>query len=132
MEPMSLRRFGQIVREVMETLPEEFYPYLENVVVDVEEEPDEKTLRDAGFTPEEIAEGATLLGLFEPMPLPSPWSGEAVHVRDMQRRLRIFKRPHEEAFTDPKVLLDEIRKTVIHELGHHFGLDERDVRRLGL
>jgi predicted Zn-dependent protease with MMP-like domain len=132
MEHLSLDRFGQIVREVMDTLPEEFYPYLENVVVDVEEEPDRRTLHRAGFSEEEIAEGATLLGLFEPMPLPSPWSGDAVHVRDMQHRLRIFKRPHEESFSDPRELEKEIRKTVVHELAHHFGLDERDVTRLGL
>ena len=129
MKPMSLRRFGSIVRRVMETLPEEFYPHMENVVVDVAEEPDEEFLRRAGFSDEEIAAGASLLGLFEPMPMPSVWGGEAFHVHDMQHRLWIFKNPHEEEFTDPKRLRIEIRKTVIHELAHHFGFNERDLEK---
>src|SRR5690348_5655053 len=70
MKRMSLRRFGQIVARVMETLPAEFRPYLDNVVVDVEEEPDEKTLRKAGFTEDVITAGETLFGLFDPLELP--------------------------------------------------------------
>ena len=59
----------------METLPEAFKAHLDNVVVDVEEEPDLRTLRRAGFTEEEIAEGETLLGWFDPLELPTGWSG---------------------------------------------------------
>lgn len=132
MPRMSMRRFGRIVSEVMETLPEEFQEYLDNVVVDVEEEPDARTLRRAGFTAEEIAAGETLLGWFDPLELPTTYSGDAVDTQDMLHRLVIFKRPHEEEFTDAEELVAEIRKTVIHELAHHFGLNERDVGQLGL
>jgi predicted Zn-dependent protease with MMP-like domain len=129
MKRMSLRRFGQIVADVMETLPDAFRPYLNNVVVDVEEEPDEKTLRRVGFTEEEIAAGDTLFGLFDPLELPSPFSGDAVDVNDVLHRLVIYKRPLEEEFPDRRQLLDEIRKTVIHELAHHFGWTDRDLER---
>jgi predicted Zn-dependent protease with MMP-like domain len=129
MKRMSLRRFGQIVAEVMETLPEAFRPYLENVVVDVEEEADDKTLRRAGFSEEEIAEGETLLGLFDPLELPAMYSGDAVDVGDMLHRLVIYKRPLEEEFPDRRRLLIEIRKTVIHELAHHFGWTDRDLEK---
>jgi predicted Zn-dependent protease with MMP-like domain len=129
MKRMSLRRFGQIVAEVMETLPEAFRPYLENVVVDVEEEADDKTLRRAGFSEEEIAEGETLLGLFDPLELPAMYSGDAVDVGDMLHRLVIYKRPLEEEFPDRQRLLIEIRKTVIHELAHHFGWTDRDLEK---
>ena len=129
MKRMSLRRFGQIVAQVMETLPEVFHPYLENVVVDVEEEPDEQTLRRAGFTEQEIAEGDTLFGLFDPLQLPTPFSGDAVDVGDMLHRLVIFKRPLEEEFPNRRQLLVEIRKTVIHELAHHFGWTDRDLEK---
>ncbi len=127
-----MRRFCQIVSEVMETLPEEFQAYLDNVVVDVEEEPDEQTLRRAGFTDQEIANGETLLGWFDPLELPTGYSGDAVDPQEMLHRLVIFKRPHEEEFEDRKELMAEIRKTVLHELAHHFGLNERDVDELGL
>ena len=129
MRRMSLRQFGRVVARVMETLPEEFRPYLDNVVVDVEEEPDRKTLRRAGFTEEEIADGETLLGWFDPLELPSGWSGDAVDTGAMLHRLVIFKRPLEEEFPDRRQLLVEIRKTVVHELAHHFGYTDRDLDR---
>jgi predicted Zn-dependent protease with MMP-like domain len=129
MKRMSMKKFGRIVAGVMETLPEIFRPHLANVVVDVEEEPDEETLRKAGLTDEEIAEGETLFGLFDPLELPSVWSGDAVDTQEMLHRLVIFKGPLEEEFTDPEELRDEIRKTVIHELAHHFGYTDRDLEK---
>jgi predicted Zn-dependent protease with MMP-like domain len=129
MKRMSLRQFGQIVARVMGTLPAEFKPYLDNLVVDVEEEPDERTLRKAGFTDEEIAAGDTLFGLFDPLELPSGFSGDAVDTNAMLHRLVIFKRPLEEEFSDRRRLMIEIRKTVIHELAHHFGYTDRDLEK---
>jgi predicted Zn-dependent protease with MMP-like domain len=128
MKRMSMRQFGKVVAGVMETLPEAFGPYLDNVVVDVEEEPDDETLRRAGFSDEEIAAGESLYGLFVPLELP-PWGGDVVDVRDLPHRILIFKRPLEEDFPERAELLDQIRKTVIHELAHHFGYSDRDLER---
>src|SRR5947209_19218642 len=128
MKRMSLSRFGRIVAGVMETLPEEFKPYLDNVAVEVEEEPDEETLRSAGFTDEDIEAGDSLYGLFVPLPLPSLWSGDVVDLPDLPHRILVFKRPLEEDFRDPRQLRIEIRKTVIHELAHHFGFSEEDLQ----
>ncbi len=129
MKRMSLRRFGRIVAGVMENLPPEFYPHLDNVVVDVEEEPDLRTLHRAGLTEEEIADGETLFGLFDPLELPTPYSGDVVDAGAVLHRLVIFKRPLEEEFPDPRQLRIEIRKTVIHELAHHFGYTDRDLEK---
>jgi predicted Zn-dependent protease with MMP-like domain len=129
MKRMSLRKFGLIVARVMETLPAEFLPYLDNVVVDVEPEADEKTLRKAGLTDEEIALGETLYGLFDPLELPSAYAGDVVDADAALHRLVIYKHPLEEDFPDRHELLLEIRKTVIHELAHHFGFSERDLDR---
>jgi predicted Zn-dependent protease with MMP-like domain len=126
---MSLRRFGQIVARVMETLPEEFQSYLDNVVVDVEEEPGIDLLRQQGFTEEEITNGESLYGLFAPIALPSNWSGDVLDVRDLPHRIIIYKRPLEEDFPSRRQLMTEIRKTVIHELAHHFGYTDRDLER---
>ncbi len=126
---MSLSRFGRIVARVMETLPEEFKPYLDNVIVEVEEEPDDEALRSAGLTAEEIEAGESLYGLFVPLPMPSHWSGDAVDLADLPHRILIFKRPLEEDFPDRRQLLIEIRKTVIHELAHHFGFSEEDLTK---
>jgi predicted Zn-dependent protease with MMP-like domain len=129
MRRMRLRKFGQIVARVMETLPDELKAYLDNVVVDVEEEPDRETLLRAGVTEEEIAAGETLLGLFDPLELPTAFSGDAVNTDEMLHRLVIYKRPLEEEFPERRELLNEIRKTVIHELAHHFGYTDRDLER---
>jgi predicted Zn-dependent protease with MMP-like domain len=129
MKSMTLKKFGQIVARVMETLPEAFKEHLDNVVVDVEEEPDLRTLRRAGFTEEEIAEGETLLGWFDPLELPSGWAGDAVDTQEMLHRLVIYKRPLEEEFPNRKQFLIEIRKTVIHELAHHFGWTDADLEK---
>ena len=129
MKRMSLKKFGQVVARVMKTLPEEFHQYLNNLVVDVEEEPDYETLKRMEFTDEEIDAGESLYGLFAPIDLPGPWSGDAVDVRDLPHRIFIYKRPLEEDFPDPKQLMIEIRKTVIHELAHHFGYSEEDLAK---
>jgi predicted Zn-dependent protease with MMP-like domain len=122
----SLRQFGRIVARVMQTLPEEIAQYLDNVVVDVEEEPDGETLRHMGFTEEEIAAGESLYGLFVPLDVGSP---DDVDFFDRPQRILIYKRPLEEDFPDPRQLQIEIRKTVIHEVAHHFGWTDRDLER---
>jgi predicted Zn-dependent protease with MMP-like domain len=126
---ISMKEFKHLVRRVMETLPDQFQPFLDNVVVEVAEWPDDDLLRRAGFTEEEIEEGDSLLGFFDPLELPTAWSGDAVDTHSMLHRLWIFKGPHEEDYPDQKRLRTEIRKTVIHELAHHFGWTDRDLER---
>src|SRR5215831_20483581 len=120
MKRMPRREFETIVAEAVASLPETAKAYLHNIVVDVEDEPDEETLREVGFTEEEIAEGHSLFGLFQIMP------GVSRDIHD-PHRIRIYKWPLEEAFPDRAELIDEIRKTVLHELHHHFGYSERDI-----
>jgi predicted Zn-dependent protease with MMP-like domain len=128
MKRMSLRRFGEIVADVLETLPDEFRPYLQNLVVDVEEAPDLQTLREQGFTDEEIEEGDTLYGLFCPFPLAGEADLGGVDEHDQPlHRIIVYKTPLEEDFRKPRALRREIRRTVIHELAHHFGYSERDL-----
>ena len=127
MRRVSLEKFGKIVAKVMESLPQRWEPYLQNVVVDVQEEPDEETLRKAGFTEEEIGAGESLYGLFVPLDVGAAWGGDVVDVHDLPHQILIFKRPLEEDFRSRKQLMIEIRKTVIHELAHHFGYTDRDL-----
>src|SRR5258708_5182959 len=114
MKRMPRREFEEIVTSAVQSLPDAAKKQLHNIVVDIEDEPDEETLRDVGFTEEEIAEGDTLFGLFQIMP------GFSRDIDD-PHRITIYKRPLEETFPDREELIDEIRKTVLHELHHHFG-----------
>jgi predicted Zn-dependent protease with MMP-like domain len=127
MQRLSMSRFRRIVQRVVETLPSEIRQHLHNVVVDVEEEPSLELLEDMGFSPEEIDDGCSLFGLFVPMESPGGWGGD--ETLDQPRRILIFKQPLEECFTDRRQLLIEIRKTVIHEIAHHFGYSDRDLER---
>lgn len=119
--------FCHEVEKTMNSLPSNFYEHLDNVSVEVEEFPTRKTLLKADFSEEEILNGDSLFGLFEPMELSHPWAGEAIEINSLAHKLTIFKNPHEESFPDPKQLRIEIRKTVIHELAHHFGLSDKDL-----
>lgn len=125
---MHWKEFCRVVKHVLDTLPEEIRRHLDNVIVDVEEEPREEVLRAVGLTDEEIAAGETIYGVFEPIIKACAWS-EGMEPYTMPHRIVIYKRPLENDFPDPRQLRIEIRKTVIHELAHHFGWTDRDLER---
>jgi predicted Zn-dependent protease with MMP-like domain len=121
---MPMKRFVAIVEEAIDTLPAAIKEHLENVVIDVEEAPTDDYLREAGFTDEEIAAGETVYGYFMPL--------EGVSASEMlenPNRIIIFKFPLEEDFPDERDLRIEIRKTVVHEIAHHFGWSDRDLEQ---
>lgn len=121
---MSMKTFAAVVRRAIDSLPHEIKRHLENVVIDVEEEPSVEFLRDAGFTDEEIDAGDSLYGYFMPMD-----GVTASEMLENPNRILIFRNPLEEDFPDRRDLLIEIRKTVIHEIAHHFGLSDRDLEK---
>lgn len=124
MKRMPMKRFVAIVEEAIATLPESIKQYLENVVIDVEEAPTDDFLRGAGFTDEEIEAGETLYGYFMPLE-----GVAAAEMLENPNRIIIFKFPLEEDFPDERELRIEIRKTVVHEIAHHFGWSDRDLEQ---
>ena len=104
--------FDDVVRAALDELPPEIAAGLRNVAVVVEEE---------------NAEDPDLYGLFEGVPLTEggPDAG------DLPNRIAIYRCPLEADFPDEDELRDEIRITVLHELGHYFGLDEDRLAELG-
>ena len=115
---MSMSEFVQIAQRVMADLPERFQRWLENIVVDVEINPTREMLADVGLDPDQD----TLLGLFEGRPVTDQEFGE--HAPN---RILLFKRPIEEACRNRAEVAYEIRRTLIHELAHHFGYSEDDL-----
>jgi predicted Zn-dependent protease with MMP-like domain len=93
-------------------------------VIDVEEEPSDAFLREAGFTDEEIEAGDSLYGYF--MPLDGVSASELL---ENPNRIIIFRNPLEDDFPDRRELEIEIKKTVVHEIAHHFGWSDRDLER---
>jgi predicted Zn-dependent protease with MMP-like domain len=106
------RSFDEHVRAALDLLPSQIAAALDNVAVVVEDEhPDDPDL----------------YGLYEGIPLPE--RGDMAGA--LPDRITIFRRPLEEDFDDPAELEEEIRVTVLHELGHYFGLDEDRLAELG-
>jgi len=104
--------FDDHVRAALDSLPPELARALRNVAVVIE---------DAN------PEDPDLFGLYEGIPLPER-GDEAGSLPD---RIAIYRRPLEDEFPDPHDLEREIRITVLHELGHYFGLDEDRLEELG-
>jgi predicted Zn-dependent protease with MMP-like domain len=114
---LTMRAFCDAVAEVLAELPEPFHAWLENTVVDVEREPSRRLLRELGMGDDE-----TLFGLFEGRAVTEQEFGEVA-----PNRVRLFKNPIEEASRSAAEIRYEIRRTVLHELAHHFGYSEEDL-----
>ena len=105
--------FEELVAAVLDEVPEEFWPALDNLVVIVEDEP---------------PPGEDLLGLYEGIPVTEQ---SILDPTGMPDRILIFRIPHCEVALDADDLGLWVRETVFHELGHHLGLSEERLAELG-
>lgn len=134
MYPMSDEEFEEIVQEALATIPERFTEALENIAIIVQNEPDDYQLEAIeDFDPEirdpEI-DGEPMLGLYEGVPLTE--RGESYGgLLDMPDVITVFKGPHERSFDTREEMVEEIGKTVIHEIGHYFGIDDERLYEMG-
>ncbi len=120
---VTRKRFQSIVAEALDAIPPAFTAYLDNVAVVVEDEPDTETLLDLGLDPN----CDSLYGLYQGTPI-----GERAVVHDaLPDRIVIYYRPLAEDFTDEYHLRKEIRRTVVHEVGHFFGFDDDRLQEMG-
>ena len=120
MRDVPEERFEELVADALDSIPDELGRHMENVAVVVEDWP----------TTEQLAgRRGTLLGLYEGIDLTrrSPISYGAV----MPDRITIFRGPLCRLARDEADLARQIRVTVIHEVGHHFGIDDARLHELG-
>jgi predicted Zn-dependent protease with MMP-like domain len=104
--------FEEHVRAALDSLPPQIAQALRNVAVVVEDE---------------NRDDPDLFGLYHGVPLTE--RGDDVGL--LPDKISIYRIPLEESFPDPIELREEIRVTVLHELGHYFGLDEERIAELG-
>jgi predicted Zn-dependent protease with MMP-like domain len=114
-------RFERLVIRVMRRLPQNIRSMLNNVEIVIEDEPTEDQ-REPGDNADE------LFGLYEGTPLTERGGGYSMALPD---KITIFRRPIERACATPEEMADEVRVTVIHELAHHFGIEEDRIAELG-
>jgi predicted Zn-dependent protease with MMP-like domain len=106
----------------LDQLPEGVQQLLDNVAIVIEDEPTPEQLGESDLTADE-----GLYGLYEGV---SPTTYGADQIA-FPNKITIFRLPLEEDFPDPEELTREVQKTVVHELGHHAGIDEQRLHRLG-
>jgi predicted Zn-dependent protease with MMP-like domain len=115
--------FERLVEEALDTLPEWAQRLLENVAVVIEEEPNDEQLRGGGSGADD-----TLYGLYEGVPA----TEYAADWAALPNKISLFRLPLEEDYPDPAELRAEVRRTVLHELAHHAGIDDARLEQLGL
>lgn len=115
---MRRKEFERVVDTVLDALPDWVLDKIDNVIVVVEEKP----------TPEQDPEDDGLLGIYEGVSLLER-SGD--YWGAMPDQITIFRQSHLRLGLDERELTGEIRRTVLHELAHHLGIDDRRLHELG-
>ena len=123
MPRLSSTEFDRAVREAMGRIPEEFLGHIEDVAILVEQEPGPEVLADL-----EVPEGETLFGAY----FGTPRGERSVFDTQIEPdRIVIYKGPLEDFCETMEELIEEIEITVVHEVAHHFGIDEEVLARYG-
>ena len=119
---MERERFESLVTKAIEDLPQEFLDMLENVDIVVEDYPTPDELRKSA-----VGHAETLLGLYEGVPQTRRTSGYNMVLPD---KITIFQKPIEaKCFNDDQVY-SEVKKTLKHEIAHHFGISDERLREI--
>jgi len=116
---MERERFAKVVEEVLESLPEEFRDRIRNVAVLVEDLPPNQPLPRAG------QRRRLLLGLFHGVPTTKKSVFDLPSGPDY---IVLYQKNIEAVSSSEGEIREQIRRTVIHELGHYFGMDEEQLK----
>lgn len=120
---VSKREFEELVERAISGLPDRFAEFLEEVPIEVHTRPSVKLLREMGLEDDEL-----LMGLYRGVERTRRSVEDSGRLPDV---IYIFQEDHELVCDSQSQLVDEVRKTVLHEIGHHFGMTEEDLDRLG-
>jgi len=119
---LSRRDFEALVAEAVKSLPKEFQRYLDNVAIEVQEEPTEEALEAVGLEQEDADE---LLGLYWGRSIQSQSFFDA--GGQLPDRVYIYRGPILRQCATKEDVVREVQETVAHEIGHHFGLSDDDM-----
>jgi predicted Zn-dependent protease with MMP-like domain len=114
--------FERLVDRALATIPPPFRESLREIAIVIDDEPSDDQLVDNGLDLDD-----SLYGLYEGVPR-TEWQADFAVVPN---RITLFRMPLEEDFPDPRELEDEVRRTVVHELAHHLGIDDDRLDELG-
>jgi len=116
-------QFERLVADAVAQVPEHLRGYLDNIVIEVQDLPDRDTLRRTG-----LRSRRDLLGLYVGIPL----TGRSVALSgNLPDKIVIYQANIERLCRTEAQIVEQVRRTVLHEIGHHFGLDEDDLAEHG-
>jgi predicted Zn-dependent protease with MMP-like domain len=114
--------FEELVAEALQGIPRHFRNAMQNIAIVVEDEPPPELLRDFDIEPPD-----TLFGLYQGVPLTERrWD----YGNALPDRILLFQGPHEREAEDAADLVGSIAETLIHEIGHYFGLSEEEIEQI--
>jgi predicted Zn-dependent protease with MMP-like domain len=116
-------KFIRLVHRALRDIPPPFKRHLKEVDIVVKRRPSAEDLREAGLAP-----GESMYGFYHGIPLTERHSSYGMTVPDV---IYIYQEPLEDDFATEGALVDEIRTTVLHEVGHFFGIDDDRLEELG-
>ncbi len=119
---MNRGKFELLVERALRKLPRDFKARIANVAVVVEDWADEATLAEMGIEPPD-----TLYGLYRGIDLTRRDAGYGNVLPDT---IHIYQGPIEEDCADEEEMAELVRETVVHEIGHYFGLDDETMHRI--
>jgi predicted Zn-dependent protease with MMP-like domain len=123
-KPITLEAFARLVVKALDTLPDEIANKLQNVAVTIEEQPSMEVLEETGLTsPHE------LFGLYRGVP--RPWRSVFAPLSEFPDKIEIYYQPIIRACPHPDEIQELVRRVVVHEVGHHFGMSDQQLRALG-
>jgi len=118
---MDNDKFEKLVQEGIEAIPKKFLEKLDNVDIVIEDEPSEEQIKKL-----ELKQGTKLFGLYEGV----PQTKRRYYTWVMPDKITIFQKPIESVCFSNEEVKERVKKTVWHEIAHHFGMDEERVRRV--
>jgi predicted Zn-dependent protease with MMP-like domain len=114
--------FERLVADALASIPRQFRDAMRNLAIVVEDEPPRDLLAELEIEPPD-----TLLGLYQGTPLTErSWD----YGNTLPDRILIFQGPHEREADDEDELIVAIGETLIHEIGHYFGLSEEEIEEI--
>ena len=119
---MKRHAFDALVADALAGIPSQFREALANPAITVENEPSPALLREMEIEPPD-----TLLGLYQGTPLTERGASYGNALPD---RILLFQGPLERASEDEDDLIVAIGETLIHEIGHYFGLSEEEIEEI--
>lgn len=120
---LSREEFRQLVARAVASLPSRVMEHLSNIDIVVEALPTSEELAMAGTGP-----GETLFGLYTGIPLTERTSSYGMVLPD---KITLYQRSIEEGCRTKEEVQAQIRTTLLHEIGHHFGLSEEELEQVG-